>query len=1222
MAWLLMALGGWLVLLALGAWGLLVDTNVTTGALTSLVQSRVGPGLKVKVRDFGFAPLGRELVLHGVTLEGLAGRLEIERLRLFVGWKAERGLGIDGIVAEGGTMFLSEPFLGELSQINDQETPAAPLSETPPLQVDGVEVHVRTEEGDWANLGVLDMGAQSHRGIWTVQGKLEDAPTTNAPLLFHSTIKDKGQFQARAACEGILLELLQDQPWMPAEFGEQLASWQASGPVQLRANLVRGDKDQSLDVHLEMGLNEGHAILPPHNLGLPNADFPVDGNLDLQAALHGDLRISGEGQIEDLSMRARATLGLGDLQATVLARAGGEASPNQDLEVWLEIPRMDWEQELLPLLGRAEIVADLEGMLQPKGGGQALAWLTVPQEAWKGERPEILIPRQIVIRPHEETSAAYIGSPNLEAGGVRNTGFPARVTNLSGLVLHGFTPSDYLGEELALVDLRGQHPTGPARVAGMFRIRGNWRDQSPPEQHAPMEMLLSIAGEQFDLGEDLFAGLDGLAGIETVRLIRPEYDPQGGSIDFDLVLQNIRAHQALSTDLRLNFKDTSFHWAAGDLNLNQATGQVLVQVTPVSLTEQSGAVRLNLSGFSAPFTTKTDLKGMISFGPEPGRASWLQFGLEGIDLSSPAVAELFIETDARMGAGLTEQISEAVCSATISAWRAEEQQPFTLEALLKTQESGLSVQVLGEQVAPVRLTTQASLRGLLALDGEPFDASGLRLALRARSPEFTVPLVSVSSPSEALDTWQARVFAAGIDAADPSLSRLIQSSDKGRLTITGFVDASAQVQPGQETSTVNLWVDCERITLPGFQEELGPVRGQIELTGEGLITSPHLELSMAGANAILTDLVIDPRPGKERATTAISAQNIHLGEKQLNLLLGAETAGVLIDELQAKGLLSIESGILAVHLPQGGSPKVRFDGRVSLLDASMTLGLPIEVQRLGESEVTLISEDNEIRVRVKVADLNASLAGRTLEGASFQATFIKPRLVIEDFSAGFEGGRLETQGLSQANTASFFSMDLAAPFPFSLSAIMRAVDVGRLTRGIFQSEFANEGRLDGNLRLSGELGNLLGVRGTGRIELKDSALWAIPVFQALFATLGFDSTATFGSMETWLKLEGGVINMSGMRLKSDILSLVGDGTLDMEGELDYSMEVRYSLVDKFGLVNKIIYLLQDELIRISIEGDMGRPAVVARGILSRFTSHERQGRRLPIPPLSTLPRVW
>ena len=111
-----------------------------------------------------------------------------------------------------------------------------------------------------------------------------------------------------------------------------------------------------------------------------------------------------------------------------------------------------------------------------------------------------------------------------------------------------------------------------------------------------------------------------------------------------------------------------------------------------------------------------------------------------------------------MGAGLTEQISEAVGSATISAWRAEEQQPFTLEALLKTQESGLSVQVLGEQVAPVRLTTQASLRGLLALDGEPFDASGLRLALRARSPEFTVPLVSVSSPSEALDTWPARVL--------------------------------------------------------------------------------------------------------------------------------------------------------------------------------------------------------------------------------------------------------------------------------------------------------------------------------------------------------------------------------------------------------------------------------------------------------------------------------
>ena len=1217
-----MALGGWLVLLALAAWGLLVDTNVTTDALTSLVQSRMGPSLSVKVRDIGFAPLGRELVLQGVTLEGQTGRLEIERLRLFVGWKAKRGLGIDGIVAEGGTMLLSEQFLGELSQINDQETPAAPLSGTPPLQVDGVELHVRTEEGKWTNLGVLDMGAQSHRDIWTVQGKLEGAPTTNAPLLFHSTIKDKSQFQARAACDGILLELLQDQPWMPTEFGEQLASWQASGPVRLRADLVRGDKDQSLDVHLELGLNEGHAILPPNDLGLPNADFPVDGNLDLQATLHGDLRISGEGQIEGLGLSARANLGLGDLQATVLARTGGGASPDQDLEVWLEIPRMDWEQEALPLFGRDAIVADLEGMLQPKGGGQALAWLTVPEGAWKGERPEILIPRLIVIRPHEQTSAAYFGDPNLKAGGVRNTGFPARVKNLSGLVLHGFTPGDYLGEELALVDLRGQHPTGPARVAGMFRIRGPWIDQSPPEQHVPMEMLLSIAGEQFDLGDELFTSLEGLSGIETVRLIRPEYDPQGGSIDFDLVLQNVRAQEGLSTDLRLNFKDTSFHWAAGDLNLNQATGQVLVQATPVSLTEQAGTVRLNLNGSSAPFTTETNLQGMISFGPEPGRASWLQLGLEGIDLGSPAIADLFIETDPRMGAGLKEQISEAVCSGTISVWREEEHQPFALEALFKTKESGLSVQVLGEQVDPVRLRAQASLRGQLAVDGEPFDTSALRLALRARSPEFTVPLISISSPREPLETWRARVLAAGIDAADPSLSRLIQSSKEGSPTITGFVDASAQVQPGQETSTVKLWVDCERITLPGFQEELGPVRGQIELTGDGLVTSPRLELSMAGANAILTDLVIDPRPGQERATTAISAQNVPLGEKQLTLLLGAETGGVLIDELQAKGLLSIESGILAVHLPQSGSPKVRFDGRVSLRDASMILGLPIEVQRLGESEVTLISEDNEIRVRVKVADLNASLAGRTLQGASFQATFIKPRLVIEDFSAGFEGGRLETQGLSQANTASFFSMDLAPPFPFSLSAFMRAVDVGRLTRGIFQSEFANEGRLNGNLRLSGELGNLLGVRGTGRIELKDSALWAIPVFQALFATLGFDSTATFGSMETWLKLEGGVISMSGMRLKSDILSLVGDGTLDMEGDLDCSMEVRYSLVDKFGLVNKIIYLLQDELIRISIEGDMGRPAVVARGILSRFTSHKHQGRRLPIPPLSTLPRVW
>ena len=1186
-----MALGGWLVLLSLAAWGLLIDTSLTTDTLSGLLRDRLGSEMEVQVRSVGFAPLERELVLHGVTLEAQDGRLEIERLHLFIDWESDHGFSIDGIVAEDGAMWLTSPFLEALSRIDDGAGRPMGLKDTPPVQVDGLDLHVRGETGGWTDLGILDMGAQRQAGEWIVQGKLEGTPTTRAPLWFHSTLNDLGAIRARTACDSVLLELLAEQAWLPEEVQRQIELWQPAGSIGARMFMTRAEYGAPLDLKWALNLQAGKASLPANDLGLPDPDTNIDPNLTLHAALEADLQFTDDGNLLSWGLQTQLEIDLHGLQAEVAARAGTAAPAGQDLELWLHVPRVDWKDQILPRLGRSQTVGDLEGMLQPSGGGQVLAWLAVPTGAWNAEQPQSLIPRQIVFEPHEETSVAYYGNPNKEEDGERNLGFPARVSDITGQALHGFTPDSHLTDELALVRLRGQHPTGPARVAGMFRTRPRWLDKLSLDQDVTSEMLISIAGDHFTVEEEFFAALDGLSGVKTVRQIRPEFDPHGGAIDFELVLQKVLAYQALSTDLQLDFNNTSFRWATENMPLMNASGTVSVQVTPLKLEEQASTVRLNLQGSSEPFATQTKLEGHASFGPLRGRASWLRLNLDGIDLSSPTIAELVSDTDARLSTGFEEHISGAACTAAIQLWRQEKDLPFTLEALLKTPSDGLNVQVPAGQIAPLQLKGQAVL-------------------------------ISLASEPEPLSDWQIDIRAAGVDLEDPELAKLIGSLAPGHSKITGFADGRILFRPGQPIATTTLWLDCPLITIPSFPEPLGPVRGRMVLTSDGLITSPQLEISVAGITALLTDLKLDPNTAGAHAITNIQAKDVPLHERQLNLLLGEETASALLEELQAQGLLSIESGVLELIITEGKAPMVRFDGNVTLRDASMAIGLPIEVQHMGQSEMTLISEEGGMRVRVKVADLNASLAGRNLEGASFQATFIEPRLVIEDFHAGFEGGQLGTEGLNQEGTASFFSMDLADPFTFSLSAALQSVNVGQLTRGMFQSEFANEGQLNGNLRLSGELGDLLGVRGTGRIEFSDSSLWAIPVFQALFATLGFDSTATFSNMETWLSLEDGVISMSGMRLKSDLLSLVGEGTLDIEGDLNYSMEVRYSLVDKFGILNKIIYLLQDELIRISIEGDMSRPRVLARGFLSRFTSHQRQGRRLPIPPLSTLPRVW
>ncbi|MEE8469565.1 MAG: AsmA-like C-terminal region-containing protein, partial [Planctomycetota bacterium] len=210
-------------------------------------------------------------------------------------------------------------------------------------------------------------------------------------------------------------------------------------------------------------------------------------------------------------------------------------------------------------------------------------------------------------------------------------------------------------------------------------------------------------------------------------------------------------------------------------------------------------------------------------------------------------------------------------------------------------------------------------------------------------------------------------------------------------------------------------------------------------------------------------------------------------------------------------------------------------------------------------------------------------------------------------------------GHASSSGAGFFSIDLENPFPFSLAAEMEDVDVGRLLRGMFNSDFANEGRLEGKFRLDGEFDKLLKVRGSGEFEIKDSSLWAIPAFQALFSRLGFDTAAIFSRMESRYNIENGVVYLSRMRIKSDVLSLIGEGTVDFDGRLHHDLQVRYSLVDRLGPFTRLLYFIQNSLLRIGIRGDMSRPEIVVKGILSGFFGSSELGQRLPLPAYGGLP---
>jgi hypothetical protein len=174
-------------------------------------------------------------------------------------------------------------------------------------------------------------------------------------------------------------------------------------------------------------------------------------------------------------------------------------------------------------------------------------------------------------------------------------------------------------------------------------------------------------------------------------------------------------------------------------------------------------------------------------------------------------------------------------------------------------------------------------------------------------------------------------------------------------------------------------------------------------------------------------------------------------------------------------------------------------------------------------------------------------------------------------------------------------------------------------RGLFPSSVATRGTVEGQLRFAGNLQRLLGIRGSGWLRVRDSGLWSVPVFRALFGQLGLDSTATFDSMYANLSLADGVLSMRDIVVRSPLLQLHGAGELDFDGRIEHDLELRYALVDQLGPLRRLIYWLQNELLTVQIRGDMGQPRVLLQGAFSRLFGGSEGFRALPAPGYAPLP---
>jgi hypothetical protein len=1208
--------------------------------LEGRLRRRLAPApIELAIGDVEVRWLDRTLVVRGLTF-GEDGRdVTVERLDVLFGWAPFAGARVERATLEGGHMRLSQALRDALESwgLDDDETVDFDVTHLPLLAVRELDVSIEADGID-VPIGLVDASLVPGRDRPRLLGRLRPravAGVAQGEVLLTGELEEGGTLVVRGAARGLYLapELLPEgtplesaRPLDPRAVFDLSATGRYTLGVSVLPEIVA-------DLHLREGsLRLPHITAADTRRAEPitarvRAEFTPGNGTDLWTR-------------EVWRVEAQVEARWENIPCTVGARIGRAAAEDALADAWLHLPEVTYGEGVMELIGGNQQLVDLREMLDPAGSAEVALGLRFPRGWVPGPRASHAVARCVRVQASGATSIAYVGERNRKQDGVRNIGFPLRLQRVTGHVTYAYAPDLPLEEQLGLFELVGHHPSGTARVNGSMWAGAPWREPGwEPGGPSTTDFHLSAVSEDLPVDDDLERAFQGLVGVTGVAEIFPTYRPSGGSLDFSIELRRLYGQRGLATTLDLEFDDVGFTWAEFPAPLDGVSGKLLLRGDGRGDHQDTVGVALDVEGRSSGAVRgSVRLRGNVLSRGAEAPVSWFELDAEGVNprsqrlrgalsIGAPDALRVLDETTA---AGFVDLHLEHVHA------RPDDPRLTTME--LSTTAEGIRGQpasfpmdthavhgraiiasvlpALPDPDAVPEVTTRAALRGQWLGQGQAVPVALTYDGRPDRDPRLTVRV-------------------AGLDVENPTVTGALLASlardggremDPSKLDFAGHLDATAEFELSRDPtsdefarSDITLYARLERLGLPEV-DLLSDLRGKLSYSlARNTWTGERVTARLGTTSVELTDLSFGSTPLGSRLEMVIHAAGLPVDEEHLRHFLDEATLRSLLDDLQARGTLDIDGARLVLESFDVGSSALRLAGALRLSNAFVRLGLPVSIARADRIDLDLRYEIGHVRARARVEELSGKVARRRLSNASMQLTYVEPRLTIEEFDGEFEAGRLRSLGLASVGGAGFFSIDLEEPYPFALSTELSDIDVGGLLAGVFNSDFANEGRLDGQLRLNGSVGKLTGIRGAGQVRLTDSALWAIPVFQSLFSQLGFDTTATFKEMQTGFVVENGELRMQRMQVKSDLLSLVGEGVIDFEGGLAHDLEVRYGLVDHLGPLTQLLYKIQNSLLRVSIRGDMSRPEVVLKGFFSQFFAPPRESHLLPLPALSGLP---
>jgi AsmA-like protein len=1223
-----------------------------TGYLKSDLAGRLGQaGGQLEIEGTSLDWFGPSLELRGVSL-GAGGRLlHLERVRVTFDVFPFDRIGPRRIDLEGGRARLSQELLDAILALQASAAPAPSLEGPPPKPTPLPRITVRDVRADlshpqWGDipLGLVDLiCASDEQGRPRLEGRLMPslAPyvTPEAAIYVGGQEDEPGLFSVHLSTEGMAI----GADSLPAgTVLEQFRAYEPRGLLKLEAHArISLDKAVPHRADLRVSIAGG-------SFRSPTSPLPVEGLvLDIDARCNP---ITGESWTTPNAWESRAVLQAGWASTPIRGSLvfGRSAGPGLLARGSLRASELPLQRPTLDAFGLRTALEPAWVALDPRGSADVACAVryTTSREV------------QLALDAAFDGRAAMTFHGFVDEKTARQVGFPLPVDQGVGRFVAVHDPAQARPSQIGLIGLRGAHSGGtreshPAWCEGLALV--------PHHRDHDTEFDIRFGGSNVAVDEELRRGL---AGIPGTAWIWPAFSPRAGNGSVDAHVRKLASEPWMAASFLLEVRDAVLAWDGLPVPIEAAAGTIRVALDPRprfgagfdlhGVTATSEAVRLQghvQEEAQAPPSHEPNAEHLV----QTYSGSAKSLSLRGSDRN------VVVATWPGVGAALEQFAPAGKADVHFTGSRSGAGLPFEYQVEVVPLQVQLTPQTFNMTTRNVRGRVLLTGRVPPAGPGPHGSPQGARPLAVAQVETRLAPLVGdwgsdarvaciASFPfADSGASERIELFGAGIDVTNRAWVGAFREAfargeggygglDLTALSVDGRVDFAGEIEiprgaPAQPRSRYRVYLrdndfqTTEREgSSPGFG--LRSLRGVLVqedevLRGErigGVLGRTPIELE--GAR-------FGQRDGRYELATHVRARDLPLDREHLSPFLDPRTIETLIERMHLRGSLDIPSGDLTLSGRTGEAGRLTFRGQLVPQQMMIDLGLPLEIERASVDLRQLVYEDGHVRAWAAVDALEGSIARRRIEDASLLLTYVEPHLSILDLDGRLEGGSIrDAGGASQSPGASggggemggpAFAIDLREPFGFELGLRLRNVDVAGLLRGLFESDFADSGVLDSDLRLAGSLQKLTGITGDGSVDLRDTRLWSIPVIRDLFAQLGFDNTAVFERMRTRFRLAEGVIHMDAIHVESPLLQLVGSGTLDLDGRLRHDLQVRYGLVDRLGPLTRFLYWIQNNLLSVSVRGDMARPKIVLKGMLSLLRGEQSGTRELPLPDFAPIP---